>query len=275
LHEILTCLSPEARVLDLGCGAQGSYRPEDTRALTIRCDVAPRLNQFAYFVQADAGCLPFAPRSFTAVILNHSLEHFADLAAVLGELKRILRPSGYLWVAVPDASTVMDRLYRWVSRGGGHVGQFRNADSLVAIIEDATDLRHAGTRTLFASFAFLNRHNGSRGFGRRMYLFGGGSEGLLRVATLLLRKLDRTFGTRTAIYGWGFCFGPVPHFDPNPWSNVCVRCGTGYGSAWLEASGEVRRAVLGIRWFRCLGCGATNYFTDDRSLPDATGTAAR
>ncbi len=63
--------------------------------------------------------LPFADRTFDAVISNHSLEHFEDLAGALGEIGRVLKPSGAVHIVVPDASTFCHRGYRWLARGGG------------------------------------------------------------------------------------------------------------------------------------------------------------
>lgn len=87
--------------------------------MRVDAEAAPRLS-----VLADAAALPFASASFDAVVANHSLEHFADLDGALGEIGRVLAPAGALYIAVPDATTFTDRLYRWLARGGGHVNRF-------------------------------------------------------------------------------------------------------------------------------------------------------
>mgnify|MGYP000238803213 CR=1 FL=1 len=264
VREIFRRISPDARVLDLGC-AHGSFPVQDCSATVIRCDLNSVAGQRpACFVRGDACALPFAAGSFDAVILNHSLEHFRDLSAALTEVGRVLRPPAYLWIAVPDASTITDRIYRWLGRGGGHLNQFRDVIALVRLVEARTKLPHAGTRVLFTSFSFLNRNNNRGKKPRRIYLLGGGAEWTLRWATGLLRLLDRWLDTRTSIYGWACCFGPIPEFDPRPWSNVCVRCGSGHPSGFLKTEGRVRRGRLGGRVYDCPGCGAKNCFTDDR-----------
>ena len=263
MHEVLNVLPGEARVLDLGSGPHGSFSTEQCPALVIRCDLIRHASNLKHFVCADARMLPFAPDSFDAVILNHSLEHFVEPDCVLREIGRVIRHPGWLWVAVPDGSTFSDSLYRWVSRGGGHVNRFSDVDALARMIAARTGLPHAGTRLLLNSYAFLNRHNGSLGFGRRMYLFGRGAEWLLRLGTLVLRTADQWFGTRTSIYGWGLCFGSDVHFETRPCSNVCIRCGSGCWSEWLAAAGHVRRGRL-LSHFLCPRCGAKNYMTDDR-----------
>jgi len=266
MHEILRLLPPGARVLDLGC-ATGSFREDDCAATVIRYDLDahPTQKGSALFVCGDARTLPFADRSFSAAILNHSLEHFEDPGIALSEVKRILDHPAYLYVAVPDASTITDRLYRWLARGGGHVNQFSDVDSLVRLIQERTTLPHVGTRLLFTSLSFMNRRNCRTRPPRRLYLVGGGLEWILRLGTFIFRKIDKLFGTRTSIYGWAFCFGAEVDFDTQPWSNTCVRCGAGHPSESVK--GE-RRAIFGFgpRIFRCPACGTDNYFTDDQAF---------
>lgn len=264
MHEILQRLSNGDRVLDLGC-ASGSFNESATPATVIRADleISPAITS-TRFVRCDARRLPFAGASFQAVILNHSLEHFDQPGAVLAEIGRVIQPSGSLYVAVPDASTITDRIYRWLGRGGGHVNAFRDVQQLVTLIQHAASLPHAGTRLLFSSWSFLNRRNARARRPRRIYLLGGGSERVLRMGTFLLRKIDRWFGTRTSVYGWACWFGPpVENFDAHTWTNVCVRCGSGHISELLRKDGHVHRGALGLRWFRCPDCGTKNYFTDD------------
>jgi hypothetical protein len=135
---------------------------------------------------------------------------------------------------------------------------------LVELIRERTRRPHIGTRLLFTSFSFLNRHNNPGRKPRRIYLVGGGAEWTLRLATLVLRRVDRLAGTRTSVYGWSCCFGPSIEFDTRPWSTVCVRCGSGHASENLLAAGEVQRGIFGLRLFRCPACGVESYFTDDR-----------
>jgi len=264
VHEILRLLGPDDRVLDLGCRS-GSFRDDECAATVVRADLDLAAGQGrSRFVCCDARTLPFAGQSFNAVILNHSLEHFRNAAAVLGEIGRILRQPAYLYAAVPDASTLTDRVYRWLGRGGGHVNLFTDVNALVRLIEKETALPHIATRLLFTSFSFLNRHNIPGRKPLRLYLVGGGAEPVLRLGTLLLRTVDRWAGTRTSVYGWACYFGRPVDIDTRPWSNVCVRCGSGQAAVALIASGNMWRGRFGVRVFRCSVCGTQNYFTDDR-----------
>ncbi len=206
-------------------------------------------------VQADAARLPFRDEAFDAVISNHSMEHFDDLPGALAETGRVLKPGGALFIAVPDAKTVTDRIYRFFAGGGGHVNAFRSAADVVAEVLKYTGLELRGVRTLFTSLSFLHPENRKGHRAIRMLPLALTGEWTLRWATRLLRGMDRRFGTRLAIYGWAFYFGGVAEeVDERPWTNVCVRCGSGHPSAHLA----VRRGR-----FRCPECGAENFFTDD------------
>ncbi len=85
MYEILEYLHPGARVLDLGC-RNGSF-PINFRdnISVIRVDLE-KIAIAGSFVQADAQHLPFPSKSFDAVILNHTLEHMANLKLSLQEM---------------------------------------------------------------------------------------------------------------------------------------------------------------------------------------------
>jgi SAM-dependent methyltransferase len=254
-------------VLDLGCGG-GSFDSAGSPFTTVRIDLERRSVQVPNFVQADAARLPFGAGCFDVVISNHSLEHVTELASALEEIGRVLKPTGSLYVAVPDATTITDRLYRWLAHGGGHVNHFSSAHELALKIERATGLKHTAARTLCTSFSFLNRRN--HRVPRRLLLLGGGTETSLRLFTYVLRLLDRYLGTRMSVYGWALYFGIVDGaIDRNAWTNVCVFCGAGHSSNFLLRDHRVVRSWL-IPAFRCPSCGTMNLFTDDRHYAHLT-----
>jgi SAM-dependent methyltransferase len=265
MHEILRNLQPGSRVLDLGC-ASGSFPAEATLADVVRLDqdVPRQLGKDARFVRANAASLPFADGTFDAIISNHSLEHFADLPGALCEIGRVIRPGGSLFVAVPDASTLTDRLYRWLAKGGGHLNAFTSPGETAAMIAGATGLTHVGTRTLCSSLSYLNRRNRHSRPPRRYLLLGAGYEPSLWLYVWVSRRLDRLFKTRLSIYGWAFYFGKLDEpVDTATWTNVCMRCGSGFPAAWLKELSQVRRRFLGVPVYRCAQCGATNPFSAD------------
>jgi SAM-dependent methyltransferase len=250
MHEILERLPAGALVLDLGSGG-GSFDAAAYRCRTVRVDAEPAAGLSS---QADAAALPFPEACFEAIVSNHSLEHFAALEEVLAEMGRVLKPGGALYIAVPDASTFTDRLYRWLARGGGHLNAFTSAAELAARIERATRLEHRGTRVLYTSLSFLNPRNRKTRAPRKLWLLAGGREPVLVLLTYALRRLDGWFGTRASVYGWALYFGSTAPAGGAAWRNVCVRCGAGHAA-------ESLRPRFGL--YRCPGCGARNLFTRD------------
>lgn len=262
MFEILRNLPPNARVLDLGC-AGGSFPSVDFPFTVIRIDLERPDTQASDFVQADAASLPFPTACFDAVISNHSLEHFDNLAASLEEIARVAKPTGSLYVAVPDATTISDRLYRWLARGGGHVNAFTSSSDLALQIERATRLKHIATRTLCTSLSCFNRKNRRTRAPRRLILIGGGTQISLRLLTYFFRLMDRIFRTRLSVYGWAFYFGSIATpIDLRTATNVCVRCGSGHPSAWLLQNRDVGHRFF-LPTYRCPTCHTTNLFTND------------
>src|SRR5579872_2595885 len=126
LH-LIAGLPPGACVLDLGAGS-GSFHTDRGDLTIVRLDLEIRAaREPGCYVAADAARMPFASSSFDLIVSNHSLEHFPELEPALAEVGRVLRPDGMLYVAVPNATTLTDSIYRWMGRGGGHVNAFRSA----------------------------------------------------------------------------------------------------------------------------------------------------
>ena len=257
MHEILTRLPAGAYVLDLG-SRTGSFAAADLPCLTIRVDAEVPGAHPESFLAARAEALPFRDGQFAAVISNHSLEHFEALSQSLDEMGRVAARNGFLYVAVPDSSTITDRIYRWLARGGGHVNSFTSAAALVRLVSEKTGLPHAGTRVLCTSLSFLNRANIPGKPQKLLLLFGNGSEVVIRWLTYLFRLMDRVFHTRTCVYGWACYFGSGIEVERGTWTNVCVRCGSAHRSEQLRKESRVKR-----RAYLCPQCGTRNYFTDD------------
>src|SRR5262252_7428578 len=121
MHQLLQTLPAGARVLDLGART-GSFRTARRDLTIVRLDLeVPDGRGGGQYVAGDAARMPFAGGVFDLIVANHSLEHFVELEATVREIGRVLRPGGALFVTVPDATTLTDRIYRWIGRGGGHV----------------------------------------------------------------------------------------------------------------------------------------------------------
>ena len=195
MREILDKLPAASLVLDLGSGT-GSFDAARYPFTVIRADLDAAPGSNSNFVICSAEALPFRNHAFQALISNHSLEHFHDLNAALREIGRVLDSGGALFVAVPDATTITDRLYRSLARGGGHVNPFTSAPELASRIAQVTCLSHVATRTLCTSLSFLNRHNIPTRPPKRLMLMGGGTETSLRLLNGLFRMSDRFLGTK-------------------------------------------------------------------------------
>jgi SAM-dependent methyltransferase len=263
MREILAGLPAASLVLDLGSGG-GSFDAAPFPFTVVRADIeAPGVCP-NNFVMCSAAALPFRNHAFQAVISNHSLEHFEDLDGSLREIGRVIDSSGALFVAVPDATTFTDRLYRWLARGGGHVNPFNSAPELASKIERLTGLRHAATSALCTSLSFLNRKNLRSRTPKRLMLMGAGTEISLLLLNCFFRMSDRLFGTRASVYGWAFYFGNVGiPIDCGIRTNVCIRCGSGHPSGWLRSQHRIVRRFRLLTMYRCPACDTWNLFTDD------------
>ena len=265
MEHLLKALPVGSCVLDLG-SAGGSFATSRKDLLVVRLDLEHKVDKKAVLVIGDAASLPLRSQCCDLIIANHSLEHFLDLESALLEIGRVLKPTGSLFVSVPDASTLTDIVYRWLARGGGHVNPFVSYEALAAKLVAATKLRLKGTRTLCTSLSFLNSRNRRSRPPIRLYFLGGGTQLSLHLATYLLRVLDRVLKTRTCVYGWALYLGAV---EPNTsrseiWSNVCIRCGSSHSSAALLDEKRVTQVgLLPLRRYHCPNCGTVNLFTDD------------
>jgi Methyltransferase domain len=265
MDEILRNLPAGARVLDLG-SLTGSF-PADRcpGAVVVRLDLEkPAAGSPRGFVQADAARLPFPDHCFDAVIANHSLEHIRHFENALGEIGRVACPTGSLYIAVPDASTFSDWLYRFVYRGGGHINPFRSAEALKSEISRCTGLKFQGSRSLYSSFRYLNRCYFQKRPPRRLWLAGNGNRVFIMLLSYAARRMDRVFGTRLSAYGWALYFGQLAEpVESARWTNVCVGCGSGFPAAWLLEANLVRRHLSVFRSYACPACHSDNFFTPD------------
>ena len=258
MYSCLKTLSPSAWILDVG-SSKGSFDPSITSARVVHLDIEKiQANQWSLFVQATASSLPFREEQFDVIIANHCLEHFDSLDASVRELGRVIKPNGSLFVSVPDASTLTDKLYRWLAKGGGHVNPFIDDQQLATKISSAINLNHVATILLYSGLSFLNRKNMER-VQRKLRLLGGGNERLLMLATLLFRWVDWKFGTRLSVYVWAFYFGNYRPSSLAAHENVCVGCGYGVSARELAAGGL--RGGFPAPVYVCAVCGSSNYYS--------------
>jgi SAM-dependent methyltransferase len=108
VRDLLEHASPGA-LLDIGCSV--GYTLEAARRLGLD---ATGVDVSAFAVEAcrargfraEIGALerlPFPDASFALIVMKHVLEHVVDARAALAEVRRVLRPGGGVFIAVPHA----------------------------------------------------------------------------------------------------------------------------------------------------------------------------
>ena len=94
------------RVLDLGCG-HGGYSCVLSRAGAHVISIDLRRPEIALpaFTQGDATKLPFSAQSFPLVFCASLIEHVAEPACLLTEIRRVLSPGGAVYLSFPPFYT--------------------------------------------------------------------------------------------------------------------------------------------------------------------------
>ncbi len=116
-------IGPGARVLDVGCGT-GVLLPALAELVgstgnVVGLDYSPellvkardRVRQAGYeamveLVEGDAAALPFETGSFDAAHVERVLIHVPDADAAIREMRRVVRPGGWVVAAEPDNAGV-------------------------------------------------------------------------------------------------------------------------------------------------------------------------
>ena len=101
---------PSPRVLDVACGSGfGLQMLESANVWPIGVDLdatalaeARVLNPSARWARSDATCLAFPHASFDLVTSFETIEHVPDAAALVRELRRVLKPDGRLVLSTPN-----------------------------------------------------------------------------------------------------------------------------------------------------------------------------
>ncbi|OLD67961.1 MAG: hypothetical protein AUI45_11970 [Acidobacteria bacterium 13_1_40CM_2_56_11] len=256
-------------MVDLGCGP-GSFHYESYTCQIIGIDLtvsrrAPRAH--VSFVQANSSQIPLASNSVDAVVSHHTLEHFGDFRTTLGEVNRILKDDGLIWIAIPNGYGFDDTLYRFVFSGGGHINRF-SRDQLVEEVHRLTRFRLIQEVDLFSSFIYLKKPTAEEyQFYPRTarFLFhipdGTSTTGVL-VINAATRLIDKLFGSRVSQYGWGFVFAADSvSLTPlhRPYFNVCSNCGSGIPAIRLRNQGQLKQ-FCGVGFYRCPHCRKLNAF---------------
>jgi len=112
------------RVLDYGCGpasylADFHHKGVNISGAEIATDVvnACRAKGFDVRKVEDVHRIPFADAEFDLVYLMQVFEHLRDPHGFMHELSRVLKPSGMLYLALPNRRSVWRKIFgkNWVS----------------------------------------------------------------------------------------------------------------------------------------------------------------
>jgi predicted SAM-dependent methyltransferase len=271
VQERLKALGSSDVVLDLG-GGRGSFAWQSFDCRVVRLDLSILCDGYTEAVVADAAAIPLQSGTVSAVIANHSLEHIASLPEVVKGISRTLKPGGFVYISVPDATTISDRLYRWIGRGGGHINGFRSHEEIPNLILSNPNLVYRKSRTLYSSFSFLGPRSRGGRFQKKLVLFLGAPHWLIAFLSGLLRILDYCSSTRYAVYGWEYLFeypdGESLQMSTGDdwgacWTNVCSSCGAAHSLARLRGTGNLMFMVGVLGLFRCPCCENLNVATGE------------
>lgn len=123
---VLRDLPPGARVLEVGASqANASLLAAEAGLVAVALDRNTQPLRYAFrkhsrgefsAVCADALALPFAARTFAAVVATEILEHLPEPVLALTEIRRVLAPGGLLIVTTPNVRYLSEQLPSYAQR---------------------------------------------------------------------------------------------------------------------------------------------------------------
>jgi len=144
-------LPENAKILELGCGHGLLWKENLNRipkgwTITLS-DLSPGMLDAAWrnlvvsgrafqFKEIDAQEIPLAERTFEAVIANFMLYHVPDRAKAIREIKRVLKPGGFLFAATVGENH-MQEMMQWL--GQVHIGNIWQSYANPFTLENGAD----------------------------------------------------------------------------------------------------------------------------------------
>ena len=142
--EPMYCEIPQgSKVLDVGCNS-GEFLKllQEKGCDAVGVDISEPLLEIAKgkglnVIKADAETLPFPDQSFDVVILREVLVHLHDPVKALKEIKRVLKPSGFLLGSAPHAN--LEKMV-WEEKAMHH--RYYDEDRLMAQLNEVFEKTH-------------------------------------------------------------------------------------------------------------------------------------
>lgn len=148
--------------LDVACGSGWAVRTAAGRVQSGKfygIDLSPKMIELAkkhseglenvQFYQTGADSLPFDPDYFDAIICTNAFHHIPDPAAALGEVRRVLKPGGRVYIADGTTDNAVLRFIDGLSRiiEKGHIKQYSTRE--YSMLFSHAHLTHVASKTLF------------------------------------------------------------------------------------------------------------------------------